>query len=163
MLFFSDLIIYDDSDDLLMTIWSALFDVLALADELLQRQVSYKQFISLIEVLLDDSVFTLMTERAEVFLFLLFEDKNIIVEMILGKQPIYQHQVFPNIKQNRISLYQHTCTWGRIYFCITALKYTLLFVSNNTVYQFKPQYVYMFLWSNTKALPTFTNSSNLLR
>lgn len=84
--------------------------MLALADELLKRQVSYKQFISLVEILLDDWVFALMTKGAEVFLFLLFEDKNIVTEMILGEKPIYQHQIFPNIKQNRIGLYQHTTT-----------------------------------------------------
>lgn len=77
---------------------SGLLELLAFADELLKRQISYEEFISLVEVVPDDCISTLVAESAEVFLFLLFEDEHLVTEVVLGKKPIYQHQIFTNIK-----------------------------------------------------------------
>ena len=90
--------------------------MLALLHELLEREVTYEQFISFIEELSDEVIFALVAESAEVLLFLLFEDEHLVTEVVLGEKPINQHQVLPYVEQEGVGLRKGKGTCGRIYF-----------------------------------------------
>ena len=131
--------------------------------KLLESTVSYEESISLIQKLFDDFVLASMRYCTKILLFLLLIHQHLIAYITLREQPVHQHQVFTNVEYKWVCLRYERSTWGRIYFDIIALKYTLLFSSKRTVSQFRPQYVSLFLWRIARAFATFDNNSILLR
>jgi hypothetical protein len=81
-----------------------LAEYFCLIDKLAETDIFYKQFISLIEYIFDDLIFAPMRLCTKILLFLLFENKHLVTNMNIRKQPIGQHKVPSNIIFDRIGL-----------------------------------------------------------
>jgi len=75
-----------------------------------------------------------VAERAEVFLFLVFELEGVVTDAGLGQQPEHHHQVLAHVEKLGVGLDKWGTTWGGIYLWMTALRNTLRWLSTSTVY-----------------------------